>query len=752
MSDPQTLARYDAGYKLCKHLEQLLEDVSRDTHLPGPEAERLRQNAPRVAEQLAKARRSLANPVFKIAMVGGFSGGKSTLVNELLGRELLAESVNPETANVTAIRRVPASQPEKVVLNYLTDEEIKQCLNSFCDTLGLDPSLERTRLLAAARQAQTKVADELTKGAHERRKQLEDLISFLSSCIQNSSLIGLQEEHSFSCDLVKAWSTKNSGKTSEQLSLIREIELRIHSDVLTDHSVLIDLPGTDSTRPRDRRIAEDYLQTVDAVIVTSLFKRPLSEADTDIIGLLRNQKAKIQDKLFFTLAQFDTAKGKEVEELPATYRQVLDSIDRIFSIGKPQFIYLTSAYIHRRLRRRKSGISLTPEEEGELSAFTSQGDRFRQGGAARVDGDLKRLLEQYYVDGGLGALRSQLLDYFQKDCLRIKLDDALEKLDRTWETLQKVVGPGFEKARLERETVRVRAILSGVRISKACMEHVRNVADDVRLEELSVEKCEAEFKKLVIEEMSRPATPQHPESAGRIEKVVRALPIKRQLAANQGTARRKIAEEASEAIEGQYLELLDKFMEHVVFDPLLRRLADEPVKGVDHSGTDQTVSLDGAAERLFVADSGPMRQFHAAKAEYRNSTKVCLQARADEETRKLKSDVPEIKAQSGPILPETISRYTDELINFFKFRYNALSDTLRPRLRDYILYCLDIFTGRLARLFEIEARDDAAAALNLDGLLPGVVSGDMTRLEGYNESLNRVRASLLQLRANSSIA
>ncbi len=66
----------------------------------------------------------LRNPDLTIAFVGGFSAGKSSLVNAFLGRYLLPESTKVTTAVPTFVRT--ASEAESAELHYLNEAEVEK--------------------------------------------------------------------------------------------------------------------------------------------------------------------------------------------------------------------------------------------------------------------------------------------------------------------------------------------------------------------------------------------------------------------------------------------------------------------------------------------------------------------------------------------------------------------------------------------------------------------------------------------------
>ena len=86
----------------------------------------------------------LRNPDLTIAFVGGFSAGKSSLVNAFLGRYLLPESTKVTTAVPTFVRTT--SDSEGAELHYLSEGEVEKLGDLYRHEIALLfklPDLER---------------------------------------------------------------------------------------------------------------------------------------------------------------------------------------------------------------------------------------------------------------------------------------------------------------------------------------------------------------------------------------------------------------------------------------------------------------------------------------------------------------------------------------------------------------------------------------------------------------------------------
>jgi GTP-binding protein EngB required for normal cell division len=76
--------------------------------------------APRVIEELRAGRARLAQARFNLAVLGEFKRGKSTLINALLGREVLPTGVVPLTSMVTVICHGPR---DRLIIHYRDGRE-----------------------------------------------------------------------------------------------------------------------------------------------------------------------------------------------------------------------------------------------------------------------------------------------------------------------------------------------------------------------------------------------------------------------------------------------------------------------------------------------------------------------------------------------------------------------------------------------------------------------------------------------------
>jgi predicted GTPase len=95
---------------------------------------RSQQNTSTIETSLKKA---LA-PKFEVVFAGAFSAGKSMLINAILEQELLYSAEGHATGTECRIEYAEPGE-ERVVLTFLSTQEIKEQVNNLCQRLECTP-------------------------------------------------------------------------------------------------------------------------------------------------------------------------------------------------------------------------------------------------------------------------------------------------------------------------------------------------------------------------------------------------------------------------------------------------------------------------------------------------------------------------------------------------------------------------------------------------------------------------------------
>jgi len=209
---------------------------------------------------LETSKEHLLSGKFNIALFGSFSCGKTTLLNGLLPGFHLPTGINPTTAVTTLVRSGERASYRVV---YRDRENIEQ-LNTFLpEELRLAPSFSKTSTSAEFGSVE-EMATHIREGEEGAYIEFAEVVA---------SLEGLPAGVQF-----------------------------------------VDLPGTDSTNPVHRIIAESFIPQVDLIVFVINGEHPLGEAEGEILKsmCLSGKTGGFNRFLFFVNSMDKVLRQKEV--------------------------------------------------------------------------------------------------------------------------------------------------------------------------------------------------------------------------------------------------------------------------------------------------------------------------------------------------------------------------------------------------------------------------------------------------------
>ncbi len=285
-------------------------------------------------------------PTFEIVFAGAFSAGKSMLINALLGRELLYSAEGHATGTECQIAYA-APDAERVVLTFLSEQEIWEQIEAICERLGMREPLttrhpEVMRLLLT--KATTIVQQEGGESKSERAKQATAMQYLIQGYQSNQSHIDRQSNQVLSMEqlnfssLPEAASYARRGTNS---AVLKRIEYYCHHPLLQDGNVLVDTPGIDAPVKKDADLAYAKIQDPDASAVVCVLKAAASgEMTSEETTLLETTRrnAGIRDRVFYAFNRVDEAWYN------TQLRQRLDQLLRSQFAHVPR-VYQTSALL-----------------------------------------------------------------------------------------------------------------------------------------------------------------------------------------------------------------------------------------------------------------------------------------------------------------------------------------------------------------------------------------------------------------------
>jgi GTPase Era involved in 16S rRNA processing len=253
----------------------------------------------------------LRNPDLTIAFVGGFSAGKSSLVNAFLGRYLLPESTKVTTAVPTFVRST--SGPEGAELHYLNEAEVERLGELYraeiakrfklpeLETAPYSTLMEKVEPLAKTGGLGGRLVEQFRVYQDQRRTRQVDARGRVVQATIAEAQDKIRDE-------------------TEALFLDRVV-INVKASQLPEDIVLVDLPGISVPNPRHREITFRFVKDEAHALVFVLNATQLFNADeTEIVELVRSGESRIAEKTFWVLNRWDSLS-------PEQQRQTITDFD-----------------------------------------------------------------------------------------------------------------------------------------------------------------------------------------------------------------------------------------------------------------------------------------------------------------------------------------------------------------------------------------------------------------------------------------
>ena len=241
---------------------------------------------PRLSERLRAIPERLQNQRFSIGITGVMNAGKSTMLNALLGQEVLGTSVVPETANLTLIKY--AKNPYAIV-NFWNTKEWSKIEEGAKSLKSLEAFVQESH-------------------AHFG----EQFNAFITPKGESQSV----DVH----DLALYTSAKHSDK---KCNLIKSVELYTDLKFVQDGVQIVDTPGLDDPVVQREEITLEYLSECDLMIHLMNAAQAATQKDVDFIidALLYRNVA----RLLIVITRIDAIKEKELQEVIAYTKRSIEA-------------------------------------------------------------------------------------------------------------------------------------------------------------------------------------------------------------------------------------------------------------------------------------------------------------------------------------------------------------------------------------------------------------------------------------------
>ncbi|MGH2537336.1 MAG: dynamin family protein [Candidatus Promineifilaceae bacterium] len=142
------------------------------------------QAVPAAGQSVEEAQKILAQRSHTLVFFGGTGAGKSTLINALLGRNLLPTgAVTAVTGAIVYIEQADDDQPESLTFDFWSRDEFARRVRRLCQLAGLaEFDITSPAERDAVRQA---IGEEQAAGREESKAERDEYLDILLDCIQN---------------------------------------------------------------------------------------------------------------------------------------------------------------------------------------------------------------------------------------------------------------------------------------------------------------------------------------------------------------------------------------------------------------------------------------------------------------------------------------------------------------------------------------------------------------------------------------
>ena len=227
-------------------------------------------------DELTDTKHYLNNQKFSIGITGVMNAGKSTMLNALMGKEILGSAVVPETANLTIVKHNPS---ETAKVYYWNKAEWQRIENAAKELESMRDYVNETHRI---------FGDELSSYIKEESR-------FDEVDVKDLSLYTSAEASGKKCNLVKY------------------VELGSDLDFLKDGIEIVDTPGLDDPVIQREEITKEYLSQCDMMLHLMNVSQSATLKDVEfIIDALLYQNI---SKLLIVITRADTVSKEQLQEV-----------------------------------------------------------------------------------------------------------------------------------------------------------------------------------------------------------------------------------------------------------------------------------------------------------------------------------------------------------------------------------------------------------------------------------------------------
>ncbi|MCT7649289.1 dynamin family protein [Aliarcobacter butzleri] len=226
--------------------------------------------------ELENTHNYLNDQKFSIGITGVMNAGKSTMLNALMGREILGSAVVPETANLTIVKHNPTDNAK---VYYWNEQEWDRIKKSASQLESMKDFVEETNRIFG-----DNLKNYIRPVSRFDEIDIKDLSSYTSA--------------------------EASGK---KCNLVKYVELGSKLDFLSDGIEIVDTPGLDDPVIQREEITKEYISQCDMMIHLMNVSQSATLKDVEfVIDALLYQNI---SKLLVVITRADTVSKEQLDEV-----------------------------------------------------------------------------------------------------------------------------------------------------------------------------------------------------------------------------------------------------------------------------------------------------------------------------------------------------------------------------------------------------------------------------------------------------
>lgn len=246
------------------NVEELIEELKKSL------------NNEEILKELDSVNDYLNNQKFSIGITGVMNAGKSTMLNALMGKEILGSAVVPETANLTIVKHNPTDNAK---VYYWNTQEWDRIVKSAEQLESMKEFVNETNQIFGA-----DLKNYIRPVSRYDEVEIKDLSSYTSA--------------------------ESSGK---KCNLVKYVELGSKLDFLSDGIEIVDTPGLDDPVIQREEITKEYISKCDMMLHLMNVSQSATLKDVEfIIDALLYQNI---SKLLIVITRADTVTKEQLNEV-----------------------------------------------------------------------------------------------------------------------------------------------------------------------------------------------------------------------------------------------------------------------------------------------------------------------------------------------------------------------------------------------------------------------------------------------------